>query len=608
MAEATGALRHRGPDDAGVWCRPGGAVTLGHRRLSIIDTGPGGHQPMRSADGSSVIVFNGEIYNHRELREQLERLGHRFSSTSDTEVLLEAYVRWGEDMLEKLVGMFAFAVWDERRHRLFLARDRAGEKPLYYADAPAGFAFASELPALRHAPWCGDDIDPDAVALYLEHQYVPAPFTILRGARKLPPAHAAVVDEHGTRLWRYWDPLPFALQGPVELGDDEALEQLEELLRRAVRRQMVADVPLGAFLSGGIDSTAVVALMSELAPGAVRTFTIGFEDEAFDESEHAQRVARHLGTQHTCEVLGERAALELVPQLPATYGEPFADPSALPTRLVAAVARKHVTVSLSGDGGDELFGGYRRYAGFERLAGAERAFGPALALGAPVLRRLPGRVGMLAETLAPGPRSDAYHPFVSALLARDVEALTGRPQPPYGAYSRAWDAGAALPPPRRAMLVDLSTYLSGDVLVKVDRAAMANSLETRAPFLDHHLVEWALRLPDRLVRGKELLRRLAYRKVPRELLERPKKGFGVPLSAWLARDLRDVLEDALEPARLEPFGIVERRAVRRLLDEHRRGRRDRSRELWTLMVLGLWGAGAGPSAVRDGHLGVADGA
>jgi len=311
-------LRHRGPDDEGVWVGDGGGLVLGHRRLSIIDVSASGHQPMVSRDGRYVLSYNGELYNYRELRQELEAAGTRFVSTSDTEVVLEGFACWGEALLGRMVGMFAFAIWDERERRLLLARDRAGEKPLYYATGPKAFAFASEIRALRGMPWLDSGIDPDAVALYLEHQYVPAPYSIYRGARKLLPGHAMTVDEGGMRSWRYWDPLEAALRGPVEVGEEEAIEQLEALLGRAVQQQMISDVPLGAFLSGGIDSTAVVAMMLAASSAPVRTFTIAFEEAEHDESPYAQRVADYLGTEHTTESLSAGAALERVPSSTAS--------------------------------------------------------------------------------------------------------------------------------------------------------------------------------------------------------------------------------------------------------------------------------------------------
>jgi asparagine synthase (glutamine-hydrolysing) len=399
IGAAMDALRHRGPDDHGVWVGQAGTVVLGHRRLSILDVSHAGHQPMVSRGGRYVLTYNGELYNYLELREELEASGTQFLSSSDTEVVLEGFARWGEALLERMVGMFAFAIWDDIEQRMFLARDRAGEKPLYYASADKAFAFASELGALRELPWVDSGIDPDAVAMYLEHQYVPAPLTIYRGARKLPPGHAMTVDRDGLRLWRYWDPLTVALSGPLEIGEEEAVEQLEALLGRAVRQQMISDVPLGAFLSGGIDSTAVVAMMVGASSAPVRTFTIGFEEAEHDESPYARRVADFLGTDHTTEILSASASLERVASIPGLYGEPFGDCSALPTQLVSSMARKHVTVSLSGDGADELFGGYARYRGIEKVNALLKALGPLQGGARGVLRASGGPFARVAGLL-----------------------------------------------------------------------------------------------------------------------------------------------------------------------------------------------------------------
>ena len=584
---ALSCLVHRGPDDHGVWEEAGEGVLLGHRRLSILDLSPLGHQPMVSDGGPTAIVFNGEIYNFPELRRELEAAGIGFRSRSDTEVVLRGYEHWGEGVLDRLVGMFSIALWDGRRRELFLARDRAGEKPLYYAETPWGFTFASEIGALASMPGVGRTVDAQAVASFLTYQYVPAPQSIYRGVRKLPPGHAMRVSRQGSRVWRYWDPVAVALEPRLEMGEEEATARTEALLREAVRGQMLADVPLGAFLSGGIDSTVVVSLMAELSSSRVRTFTIGFEAERYNEARHAEAVARHIGTDHVAEYLTERDSLDLIPLLPRMYGEPFADSSALPTHLVSCVARKHVTVSLSGDGGDEAFGGYTRYAWLERFAapfgmvpaGAARLVGAALV-------RAPGSIGRAAPLLGRSPR-EFYRGLLSLFSAREVAEMTGT-SPALAEFDRAWEAGAALPLRRRAMLADLLTYLPEAILVKVDRAAMATSLETRAPFLDHRVLELALRLPTPMVNEKHVLRNIAYSRVPRALLERPKQGFGVPLAEWLRTDLRPLLTDVVTPARMASVGVQMAGAVQRTLREHLAGKRDHSARLWALLMLGMW--------------------
>jgi asparagine synthase (glutamine-hydrolysing) len=578
-------IAHRGPDDSGIWTDANAGLLLGHRRLAVIDPSPLGHQPMLTEDGRLAVVFNGEIYNFEELRLELAARGVRFKSNSDTEVLLYGYREWGERMVERLVGMFAFAIWDVTTRSLFLARDRAGEKPLYYAVGRHGFAFASEVGALAQLPDVDDEIDPAALSLYLQYQYVPAPHSIYRGIRKLPPAHAMRVCGTEVTTWRYWDPVPLAAGPRLAISEEDAVTELESLLRTAVRGQMIADVPLGAFLSGGIDSTAVVSLMVELSTLPVRTFTVGFDDHEFDESRHAEVVAKHLGTDHIVEYLTERDALELIPQVPYMYGEPFADSSALPTHLVARIARRHVTVSLSGDGGDEAFGGYMRYPSLEFAAAVSGPGGAWGRAARPLVSRLPGRIGRGAELL--GAPTDVYRRLVAVFPSSEVRALSGDIRP-FEEFDRAWASTSRRPVRQRAMLADLLTYLPEAILVKVDRAAMATSLETRAPLLDHRVLEFALRLPLRLVRGKRVLKTLVYRRVPRALLERPKQGFGVPLSRWFRGELRSLVLDALSNDRMRAVGVQDYPLVKRIVDEHMSGSRDHPARLWALLVLSMW--------------------
>lgn len=585
LAAMLARIAHRGPDDAGIWTDADAGLLLGHRRLAVIDPSPLGHQPMVSEDGRMAVVFNGEIYNFAELRHELTARGVRFRSNSDTEVLLYGYREWGERMVDRLVGMFAFAVWDVTTRTLFLARDRAGEKPLYYAIGKGGFAFASEVAPLAQLRDVDVEIDPAALSLYLQYQYVPAPHSIYRGIRKLPPGHAMRVRGAEVTVWRYWDPVPLAAGPRLAISEEDAITELESLLRTAVRGQMIADVPLGAFLSGGIDSTAVVSLMVELSTLPVRTFTVGFDDAEFDESRHANAVAKYLGTDHTVEYLTERDALDLIPQVPYMYGEPFADSSALPTHLVARTARRHVTVSLSGDGGDEAFGGYVRYTS---LAIASAISGPRGLLGRmarPVVSRLPGRLGRGAELL--GPPTEVYRRFVAVFPASEVRALSGGIRR-FEEFDRAWASTSRQPARQRAMLADLLTYLPEAILVKVDRAAMATSLETRAPLLDHRVLEFALRLPPRLLRGKRLLKNLVYRRVPRAIMERPKQGFGVPLARWFRGELRSLVFDALTYDRMRAVGVQDYGLVKRIIDEHMSGARDHPARLWALLVLSMW--------------------
>jgi asparagine synthase (glutamine-hydrolysing) len=576
---------HRGPDDSGVWHGGRGSVVLGQRRLAIIDLSPGGHQPMLADDGKTVITFNGEIYNYLELKQELESKGVRFRSQSDTEVLLKGYEVWGGNVLDKLVGMFAFVLWDERKQQLFCARDRAGEKPLYYAQGERGFAFASELQALAVLPWVDTTLDREAVALYLNHSYIPAPHSIYKGVRKLPPAHAMTIDAKGMKTWRYWDPVAFVSQGVVDISEGEALEQLEALLRSSVKGQMIADVPLGAFLSGGIDSSTVVSMMQELSDRPVKTFTIGFAEARFNEAEHARAVAEYLGTEHTCEYLTEQDSLNLIPQLPGMYGEPFADASALPTHLVSRVARKHVTVSLSGDGGDEAFGGYTRHGGLEGYAPLLNTLSPFAHVLKPVVKLMPSRISRLEPYLGK-PLQVFYRSSFGTFKDHEVRSLTGL-QPYNFEFERAWNV-PNLSVRRRAMLSDMLSYMPEAVLVKVDRAAMATSLETRAPLLDHRILEWSLRLPEKLVQDKYILKQLAFKRLPKSLLERPKQGFGVPLAEWFRKDLRSLLVDSLQPKRLQSLGLENTAFVESLVREHISGNQDNSARLWPLLALSLW--------------------
>jgi asparagine synthase (glutamine-hydrolysing) len=580
-------LVHRGPDDHGVWIDSDAGVFLGHRRLAIIDLSPLGHQPMLADDGQLAVVFNGEIYNFQELRRELESQGVAFASRSDTEVLLLGYREWGEKVVDKLVGMFAFAIWDARKGELFLARDRAGEKPLYYAMAPWGFAFASELPALADIPGLDTELDHDAIALYLHYQYVPAPHSIYRGIKKLLPGHAMRVAGGRVTTWRYWDPVGVAQRPPLDISEEDAINELASLLKNAVRGQMISDVPLGAFLSGGIDSTAIVSMMVECAPSSVRTFTIGFDLPQWDESSHATAVARHLGTEHVVENLTERDALELIPRLPAMYGEPFADSSALPTHLLSVIARKHVTVSLSGDGGDEAFGGYRQYEYMDKILLASRVAGPLAGLAARVLSHAPGRMGRGGRLLSLPP-VEVHRQLIRVFLEKDDSRRLAGPLPTMPEFDRAWASLGSHSPRRRAMVADLLTYLPEAILVKVDRAAMATSLETRAPILDHRVLEFALQLPMHLVKHKRVLRELVYRRVPRALVDRPKQGFGVPLSRWFRSQLREPLLDMLTPAQISAVGLQDYGVVKRLLDEHFSGAVDNSGALWALLALAMW--------------------
>ncbi len=619
LERMTAALRHRGPDDDGAWIDGEAGIALGHRRLSILDLSPLGHQPMHSACRRYVIVFNGEIYNFRALRADLEGLGHRFRGHSDTEVLLGAVSEWGvRRAVERFNGMFAFALWDRQERTLHLARDRAGEKPLYYAPLGDTLLFASELKALRAHPDFRGEIDRDALALFLRHGYVPTPHTIYQGVYKLPPATllslpAGRAGRRDAVPIEYWSARASAEHGvanPFTGSEHEAVERLDELLKDAVKLRMEADVPLGAFLSGGIDSSLVVALMQAQSPRPVRTFTIGFHEPRYNEAHHAAAVARHLGTDHTELYVTPAETLAVVPRLPVMYDEPFADPSQVPTFLVSELTRRHVTVSLSGDAGDELFAGYRRYRlgpslwrTIHRLPRPVRHATAAVLAGWHEAAWLPGspfrrwtgkrslneRVRQAAEVL----RTDSPHALYRYLMSywKDPSAVV------LGAH----DAPTALTDPsrwvafdatRQMMYLDLITYLPDDILVKLDRASMAVSLESRIPLLDHRVIEFAWQLPLSLKMrrdgGKWVLRELLARYVPRALTDRPKKGFDVPLAAWLRGPLSDWAAELLDEDRLRREGMLRPEPVRRKWLQHVRGETSWDFDLWTVLMFQAW--------------------
>ncbi len=568
-------------------------IGLAQRRLSILDLSPLGRNPMPRGEGRLWITYNGEVYNFLELRRELESLGETFRSRTDTEVILAAYDRWGTDCLERFVGMFAFGLWDGTKRRLFLARDRLGKKPLYYARYAGRFVFASELKGLLADPEFPRELDREALGLYLRYGYVPSPFTIFRAARKLPPAHLATYEPGpaALRIERYWDPFSVASEPFREVGAEEAEERLEGLLKDAVRLRMIADVPLGAFLSGGIDSSLVVALMQEQSQRPVKTFTIRFENPEFNEADHAAAIARHLRTEHYEETCSAASMREVIDVLADTLDEPFADSSSIPTYIVSRMTRRHVTVALSGDGGDELFFGYPRYtwlAWARRLLEAPRPLrrGAARAVGIVPLRRARRAAEILRQD---GP--EQYDRFISFFPEEEAAGLCGGAVSRYPVYEQALKSLSSWPWRERPPLLDLVTYLPEDILTKVDRASMAVSLEARAPLLDHRVVEFVLRLPLRYKyrdgTTKWLLRRLLYRRVPRRLLDRPKMGFGVPLGDWFRGPLRDRMEDYLAGQMLESLGL-DPSGARGLWSRFLAGRDQRTAPLWTLFALCLW--------------------
>lgn len=620
------AVAHRGPDDAGTWLDREAGIALGHRRLAVLDLSPAGSQPMESASGRNVIVFNGEIYNHRDLRRRLEAgVPDRphWRGGSDTETLLAAIECWGlEEALRAAVGMFALAVWNRDHRILYLARDRVGEKPLYYGWQNDVFLFGSELKALAMHPAFAGEIDRDALTLLLRHAYIPAPWSIYRGVRKLPAGTYVGVAAGASRepAGQWPEPRPYWSLGeavasgqarPFEGAPEDAVDTLHDVLLRVVGRQMAADVPLGAFLSGGIDSSTVVALMQAQSERPVRTFTIGFEEPDYDEAAHAKAVARRLGTEHTELYVSAGEARDVLPRLPDLFDEPFADHSQIPTFLLAGMARRDVTVALSGDGGDELFGGYEHYFSTPRmwrslsrmptsLRRTAALFTPVLGgLPARMLRRLPmgqgrcwtpGKVRKAVRLARSWTPEDLHYrrlsqwsnPSATVLGASDPRTVLNQPA--------TWPDAAE--PAARLMAVDALSYLPDDILVKVDRAAMGVSLENRAPFLDHHVVEFVWRLPLsfklRNGLGKWVLRQVLYRHVPKDLVERPKAGFGVPLAAWLRGPLRDWAEALLDERRLRQDGFFDPRPIRRKWNEHLGGGESWEGHLWSVLMFQTW--------------------
>ena len=616
-------LSHRGPDDSAVWADLDAHVALGHRRLAVVDLSPNGRQPMMSHCGRYVISYNGEIYNHRDLRDELMAQGSsiQWRGHSDTEVALAAISAWGlQSAVRRFVGMFAFALWDRSSRLLYLIRDRIGEKPLYYASLPKLFLFSSELKGLRaHPEWKGT-LAHKSLASYLRFGYVPAPHSIYEHTSKVLPGTILKIDLkkrgdvvcEATTYWSARNAFNKASQEPLERTDAEAIELLDSKIRQAVRAQMEADVPLGAFLSGGIDSSTVVAVMQAQSERPVHTFSIGFREDGYDEAGHARVIAQHIGTRHTELYVTARDAMDLVPALPNIYDEPFADPSQIPTTLVARLARQHVTVSLSGDGGDELFGGYNRYFWARRIqrsafwlpylgrrlvAGALKAIPPSLVDDMFRQKWLPSRLRLpqagdklhkLADVLPLRNERELYRGLVSMwqfpeqILQTSVRADSI--DEPWPTGNTDFESGM--------MLVDSLTYLPDDILVKLDRAAMSCSLESRVPMLDHRIVEFAWSLPIHMKiregRGKWILQQVLARYVPAALFQRPKMGFSVPIGDWLRGPLRDWAEDLLQPAKLKAEGWFSPSAVEKVWRAHLSGRVNRQYPLWVILMFQAW--------------------
>jgi asparagine synthase (glutamine-hydrolysing) len=611
------SLRHRGPDASGTWTDTSVGVGLAHRRLSILDLSVLGNQPMVSESGRFVISYNGEVYNHQELRKELEKIRIiPWHGRSDTEVLLNAIEQWGVRIsLERINGMFAFAVWDRQERKLTLARDRMGEKPLYVGRVDASIVFASELKAFRRLPQWKHSVNRQALGLLLRFGYIPAPLSIYEGIFKLPAASFVKfgieqssiplsLQEFASRVHTYWSLPRVAIEGLTHpfLGDEvEAIDALQTLLDEAVRLRMEADVPVGVLLSGGLDSSLISALMQSQSPRPVRTFTIGFREDRFDEARYAQRIADHIGSKHTEFRLSPEHAMDIIPRLPEVYDEPFADSSQIPTVIVSAIARQHVTVALSGDGGDELFFGYGRYFDANRIwqrvgnwpASTRRRFAAIIESASHIAGGL-GRLGFRMRRLQQRIKAECFDDFYGNLLSLSLTPTA----------AICWPQGfvgtsvfPAIPHQlenlsMRMMFADQSLYLPEDILTKVDRASMAVGLELRAPLLDHRIVEFSWRLPERLRfngrNGKVLLRKLLYRHIPQELVDRPKHGFDIPVDAWLRRPLRTWMLDLLNPDEIKREGYLDPQAVAAIVNEHLSGYSDHGYALWTLLIFQAW--------------------
>lgn len=622
LAKMGKAIEHRGPDDSGLWHDPETGLGFVHRRLAILDLSSAGHQPMVSISQRYTLIFNGEIYNHLVLRQELETLEPlNWRGHSDTETLLAGFERWGiEATLNRSVGMFAMAIWDRLHQKLILVRDRLGEKPLYYGFQGTNFLFGSELKALRAHPAFTAHIDKQALVEYFRHNYIPAPLSIYQGIRKLMPGQMLILtpgsDSPEFRsYWRLADVVVKASEQPWQGSAEDAVNELEQVLGNAVAQQLISDVPLGAFLSGGVDSSTIVALMQKHSARKVRTFSIGFDDKEFNEAEHALAIAQHLDTNHTELYVSSQDALNVIPKLPAIYDEPFADSSQIPTYLVSAMAKQHVTVSLSGDAGDELFCGYQRYTLAQQLENRlDRTPQFVRQCGRGVINALSASqwntVLSPIQPLFPSQyravnMGDKLHKFSGLLAADDgisryLAMISHSLSPEQYVKGGTFSPGLLLEKSLAAktdymqhlMYLDSVSYLPDDILVKVDRAAMAVSLEGRVPFLDHRVVEFAAALPQqfKLREGqtKWCLRQVLYRHVPRQLLERTKMGFAVPVAAWLRGPLRDWAEQLLDPVLLQQQGILNVEYIRQLWHEHLSGNRNWHSQLWNVLMFQAW--------------------
>ena len=617
LREAATRLSHRGPDDAGFFYDDSAGIGLAHRRLSIIDLSDAAHQPFSSADKRVQLVFNGEIYNFKKIRKELMSLGHRFRSDSDTEVILHAYLEWGISSIEKLSGMFAIALWDANLHQLFLARDRLGIKPLYYYQNNDVLLFASELKALQAFKLFEREVDTQSLSLYLHYQYVPTPYSIFKNCRKLEPGCILQYNEQGLRIAPYWEhPHIVGPHDPI-VNEATAVESLDQALTRSVQEHLISDVPLGALLSGGVDSSLIVALMQKVSTSPVKTFTIGFDNKQYDESPWARQIAEHLGTEHQEIITTPRETLEIIPSLPEIYDEPFGDSSAVPTCLISRLIRSQVKVALSGDGGDEQFAGYVRYWSTNSLVKwleripvfleknvhrciqkvpsnwVEKCYLPAM-------KMLPQRfqtnnflkhwhnIGALSPDSS---IADIYRLFISLWSKVEIQSLINHDLP-HSRYDDLFEITQHLPLFSRLMAVDQLTYLPDAMLTKTDRASMSVGLEIRVPFLDHNIVALSTKMDEKLKyqqgKGKYILRQLLSKYLPQSLFERPKKGFSLPLGQWFRSDLKELLNDYLSPSTIKKEGLFNAELVEQKILEHNSGRFNHQHQLWILLMWEMW--------------------
>lgn len=611
------SIRHRGPNDKGIWFDEKAGIGFAHRRLSVVDLSAAGHQPMASPNGRYVIAFNGEIYNHLKLRSQLENISWR--GHSDTETLLAGFDAWGiEKTIVHTTGMFAFAVWDKQNQTVTLGRDRAGEKPLYYGWQGKSFLFGSELKALKLHPEFRKELNPEALSLLLRHNYIPAPHSVYKEIYKLQPGSLLQISLKNPepKIKSYWSATQVAMDkmsAPFKGTNSEAVDELERIAKESIAQQMIADVPLGAFLSGGIDSSTVVALMQAQSTQAVRTFTIGFHEQQYNEAQHAKEVAQHLGTEHTEMYVTTNDALEVIPKLPTLYDEPFADSSQIPTYLIAQLAQQNVSVALTGDGGDELFCGYSRYPLAEKIWGnIDKVPMPIRLLASKIIKGIPanawsGLAAMIprmnktlgvkmhkgAELLSCSSVEMAYNSFIAHQNRSQNLFSAEFTQQKMGLEDKLF-TGSSLTDIDRMMLMDFISYLPDDILVKVDRAAMGVSLETRVPFLDHRFIEFAWSIPLAMKRyqggNKWLLRQLAHRYVPSELIERPKMGFAIPVHSWLTGPLKKWSEELLDESLLSNAGIFNPHEIKKIWKNYQRGQSNPSPLVWSILMFQSWWA------------------